>query len=455
MTHQSVLSSNVIIKEVFTSLNNNSIQYVVLRNYDGLPDVVGHDIDLLVEEESLDLFIRIFNRVIRDNGWISIQIQNRFCFVSFIVTPVSHEHSPFVTLKWDIWAPITFNGIPWIDAKKILVNRKLYSGLFFIPTPGAESATLLLKDLIQGKIIKPVYFNRIRSFYLADPKQFKSVLTGAFSTDITDELGFAIQNENFDSIERKSSQLKKVLVKQSITVHPLSTFFCFIRFITGHLKDYLNGRNRVFICFIGPDGSGKSTISQMVIQSIQDVFADVQYFHGHFAILPPLSSIHSGSKNKPKKQEARIRNRKGKILGKIPASLMMMYYSLDYILGFFWIFICRRKFDFVIFDRYFYDYIIQPIPFTLQSPLYRFLLALIPKPDIVIFLQSSAEIIYQRKPELSIPELTRQIDICNQVVQNLEMAYTVDNTQPKDIVVQMIRRRILEVLIKNAKEIYG
>lgn len=454
MTTPSCLSSSEIIKEIFNALNTDSVPYVVLRNYEGLPEVVGHDIDLLVGEESLDLFIQVFNRIIRDGGWISIQKQHRFCFVSYVITPMSHEHSPIVTLKWDIWAPITFNGIPWIDAKKILAKRKLHSGLFFIPSPGAESATLLLKDLIQGKNIKPVYYDRIRNFYLADPEQFRSVLTDAFSTDITDELGSAIQNEYYDTIERKASLLKKTLVKQSVTHHPVSTFFRFIQFITGHLKDYFQGRNRVFLCFIGPDGSGKTTISQLIIQSMQDVFADVQYFHGHFAILPPLSLL-SGSMNEPKKQEASIINEQKKIMGKIPASLMMIYYSLDYILGFFWIFVHRRKFDFVIFDRFFYDYVIHPMPFTPRSYLYRFLLALVPKPDIIIFLRSPPEIIFQRKPELSIPELSRQIDICNQVIQGMNTANTVDNTQPMDVVVKMIRGRILEMLIKNAKERYG
>lgn len=454
MTSQPGISSSEIIKEVFTALNNDSIPYVVLRNYEGLPEVVGHDIDLLVGEESLGLFIKVFDRILQNSGWMAIQKQHRFCFVSFIITPVSDEHSPSVSLKWDIWAPITWCGIPWIDAEKILAKRKFYSGFFYIPCPGAESATLLLKDLIQGKIIKPAYYNRIRNFYLADPEQFKSVLTEVFGANIVDELGSAIQNDDFDNIERKFSRMKKALITQSVIIHPVSSFFSFFRFIAGHLKDYFKGRNRVFLCFIGPDGSGKSTISQLVIQSMQDIFTDLQYFHGHFAILPPLSTL-SGGKDEPEKQEIIAGHENRKMMGKVPASLMMIYYSLDYIIGFFWIFVRRRQFDFVIFDRYFYDYVIQPIPFSPDSHLYRYLLALIPKPDIIIFLQSPAEIIFQRKPELSIPELSRQIEICNQVVQGMSAAYIVDNTQPKVVVVQMIRRRILDVLIRSAKDGHG
>jgi thymidylate kinase len=135
--------------------------------------------------------------------------------------------------------------------------------------------------------------------------------------------------------------------------------------------------------------------------------------------------------------------------------VMIFYYSLEYFLGFFLIKIQRRKYDLVVFDRYYYDYIIQPGPFTTDSLFFKALLIGIPKPDIVVFLKSPAEIIYHRKPELSIQEISRQIRICDTIISNVHNPSIVDNTQPKEIVVQIIRSKILEVLRNRARETYA
>jgi thymidylate kinase len=186
--------------------------------------------------------------------------------------------------------------------------------------------------------------------------------------------------------------------------------------------------------------------------AMQDIFDDRKYYHGHFGILPPLSNFLPGNKKQTKSEEKTLLD-EPITLGKLPAAMMILYYSLDYLLGFFFFFkIQRRKYDLVVFDRYFYDYAIQPGPFTKDSLFYKALLIVVPKPDIIVFLKSPAEIIYKRKPELSILEISRQIKVCDEIITNFHNPCIVDNTQPKDLVVQTIRLKILEVIRNWVRE---
>jgi thymidylate kinase len=75
------------------------------------------------------------------------------------------------------------------------------------------------------------------------------------------------------------------------------------------------------------------------------------------------------------------------------------------------LFIWRWRNRIVIGDRYFYDYYIQN-GFNWRSTFYLDLLTyLIPKPDYTIYLKNTAEVVFSRKPEISIDEILRQIDL--------------------------------------------
>lgn len=443
--------SRDIITRIFSDLNNAEIPYVVLRNYEGLPDIVGHDIDLLVSENHLDTFTQLFLSIINSKEWAVVQRQSRYGFVSFIIISPESIDGQTISLKWDLWAPITWMGIPWIDSKRILKGRKLYSDLFYIPSAGAESASLLLKDLIHGKCIKETYFERIRNFNSEDPHTFSSVLNNYFGSSLVNKLSEWVDAGEWQEIQDSAPFLKHLLFKKMFLKHPVQSCAGFLRFILGHISDYLKGRNRVFVCFIGPDGSGKSTISSLVLDAMQDIFDDRIYFHGHFGILPTLSDFLQSTKKQNKSEEKPITD-KPTSLGKFPAAVMIVYYSLEYLLGFFFIKIHRRKYDLVVFDRYYYDYAIQPGPFTMDSLFLKALLIGIPKPDIIVFLKSPAVTIYNRKPELSIQEISRQINVCDRFVTTVHNPCIVDNTQPKELVVQLIRLKIIEILRNQIRE---
>jgi hypothetical protein len=86
---------------------------------------------------------------------------------------------------------------------------------------------------------------------------------------------------------------------------------------------------------------------------------------------------------------------------------------IDYTMGY-WVKVFPKKaFKSVvwIFDRYYYDYLIDPKRARIKLPnwVFKVGLYLIPEPDLIICLGADSTVIHNRKPELSLDEVERQV----------------------------------------------
>jgi len=81
-----------------------------------------------------------------------------------------------------------------------------------------------------------------------------------------------------------------------------------------------------------------------------------------------------------------------------------------------------------VFDRYFYDYYIDPQRLRIKLPKWVLKLfgVIVPRPDMVLCLGASAEIIHKRKPELSLEEVRRQVEALRQFCDSNERAVWID-----------------------------
>ena len=65
----------------------------------------------------------------------------------------------------------------------------------------------------------------------------------------------------------------------------------------------------------------------------------------------------------------------------------------------------------LILDRCIYDYFLQRQHCRVPRWLLRTIVRLLPKPDLVVFLEGDPEVIHRRKPELLPEEIQRQNDV--------------------------------------------
>ena len=99
--------------------------------------------------------------------------------------------------------------------------------------------------------------------------------------------------------------------------------------------------------------------------------------------------------------------------GLLGSLLRWLYYTVDYTYGFYSKVLPKKAIRCCVwmFDRYYYDYLIDPKRGKIKLP--RWLLKLgqffIPEPDMILCLGTNAESIHRRKPELTLIEVERQV----------------------------------------------
>jgi thymidylate kinase len=155
------------------------------------------------------------------------------------------------------------------------------------------------------------------------------------------------------------------------------------------------------IAVLGPDGAGKSTLIERVRERLQELGIDTQTFHWRV----PLR--RSGGPHRvvtdPHAQP--------------PRGLVSSVLKLGWLWATTWpawlrrVYPARRAGTWTILDRCFDDLICDPRRYRYGGPIWlaRVVGRLMPRPDLVIVLHASSAVIRQRKCEVALEELERQL----------------------------------------------
>ncbi|SFK76020.1 hypothetical protein [Shimia haliotis] len=188
------------------------------------------------------------------------------------------------------------------------------------------------------------------------------------------------------------------------------------------------------IAFLGPDGAGKSTLIEALRARMAPVFHGSTSFYWRPRLLPSPGRLKFWNPSLEKQENPDPHNVFPH--GKAASLARLLYFSLDYILGYFVLVrprtICK---DLVIFDRFLNDIRIDQLRYRMNVPelMLRFVERLVPKPDIIFALYGPPELLHARKPELSIEETARQVALlCQMADENRHFTLvSVDNDVEK------------------------
>lgn len=164
-----------------------------------------------------------------------------------------------------------------------------------------------------------------------------------------------------------------------------------------------------FIGFLGCDGSGKSTVIQRITAELQE--RDIPTRQGHWRPAPfDAGQSNSSSADQPHLMPPRS----------TPASLAKLgWLGLSWWTGWFKYLRASANEGVLIFDRYHVDLLVDPRRYRYGGPqsFAKLASALMPQPDLVIFLDAAPEILYSRKQEVSLETLDssreRYLTLCN------------------------------------------
>ncbi|MFX0132364.1 MAG: hypothetical protein ACFFDN_01835 [Candidatus Hodarchaeota archaeon] len=448
-----------LLIQFFTYLNEEKINYCVLRNYEGYPETVGHDVDLIVEEDNQSSFENIINNLVKDGKWLLVKRVRRYSFCSYYFLIDSNSSHFERILKIDIWSTIHWKGITYIDTEYLFNKSFLNKNIFYVPNPGVEAAILLLKDLLQSGKVLEKYKKRISEFALLEEEGFIKSIEKYIGKKKAKFIFTKVLESNWKCLEENAIYLKLALVLKALGYRILRQGKTWIKFIYGHAIRYLKLKEGLFVVLIGPDGSGKSTLARGITKSElgAQLFTSIRYYHGRFGFIPQLRKFISIFDwcLKPKKKSIinNTLNTANVSFRLFRALIYPLYYSFDYFLGHFIALKARATGELIIFDRYFFDYMIQPHLINIPKWINHALLKIIPFPDVIFYLHNLPEVIQKRKPELTIKEIMRQSKKCKDLVERLSNGFIIETSCKPNEVIQKIQMIIIDKL-KEKQGIY-
>lgn len=436
--------TNEFLKALFASLNREKIKYCILRNYDTLPEKIRNDVDIWVDKIYWGRFFQIveelantLNYTLNYTPRLTTKGEGDYFLSKFMNNKLNIIHL-------DCWAYLHWRGLCFVD-ESIMPDHLIWNEKgFYIPSAGVESAINLLKGLIHHRKVDNKYKEKIHKFINEDPQTFLQAIEGPFGRNIARFIFERSKNKDWDNLEKKATTLRMILFLRSFRT-PFSQVIKWFYYFRAQIRRFFINPSGLFIVFIGPDGSGKTTIANELLNSeIKKLFQKKIYFHGHFPFLPELKKIVGIFKrNKVGLIYNQNINTNLKPFNIFRSMIYPIYYGLNYFLGHWLIWKEKARGSLIVFDRYFYDYLIQRQFINCPRWLICTIASLIPKPDIIIYLKNQPEVIFSRKSELTIKEIKRQSDICQNLVKKLKNCYVV-TTNSTDEVIDKIQRIIIE-----------
>ncbi|MGA7342876.1 MAG: hypothetical protein WBE72_06290 [Terracidiphilus sp.] len=203
----------------------------------------------------------------------------------------------------------------------------------------------------------------------------------------------------------------------------------------------------LWVSFLGPDGSGKSSVIARYVPSMEPYFRGVRQFHLRPGLLRGTAAAQIPNTD-PHGQEPR---------GWLASTAKALYFWADYTLGY-WFRVrpLLARSQLVVFDRYYHDLPIDARRFRYGGPrwLARLIARLIPLPDLMLVLDAPPDLLQARKQEVTAEESVRQSEAYRAVALSDSVrgrAVLVDASQPLEQVVRDCKVRTLDLLATRTR----
>ena len=456
-----VIQVGDFLTELFQRLDDEGIGFCVLRGYQDLPEVVHYDLDLYIPHDQIKQFETVFKGVCRASTWALVQRNRRFCYDKYVI--VRDSELGLAAFHIDAWQAFQWRGIPYASSDLVIATRWRFRS-FWIPLPGVEAAISLPKEYIAFGRVKDKGYGktkqRITKFVNEDPESFIAALSPCFGKSASQFMLDSTRKADWARLESEVMFVRRKLIVNALRRRLVGQLTDWVRFLWGHFSDKVLHPSGLFICLIGPDGSGKTTISRGLQRDMKGVFNAVRYYHGHWGLLPELKTYYNsvarlfGKEKKETIQSEGVAHNQDVLpfsLGR--ALLYVLYYSLEHILGHFVILRAKGLGELVLFDRYFYDYTIQSTYSRVPRWLLRLIELMLPRPDVLIWLRNQPEVIHRRKPELNVSQIREQAMVCERIIErHPKGTYVVWTNDDPEVTLGLVRKRIFEFMAYRVTE---
>lgn len=349
-------------------------------------------------------------------------------------------------------------GFEIFDFNQMYANTVTYKHYKVLNEP-YDISMLLLYKVIGVKQLKQRYQDKISVGYEKNREKIKEILFAILGENLANTICEKLDACDYDWIVKHAADISKKSKSIALNKHPIRTTKNIFIFLLE--KFYRIGicpkKYRKLIVFEAPDGTGKSTfIDALTVMLAETFVCDIEkmnVYHFRPSVLPNLGAV--GEKAGIMKQDTDFENpHRNKPANPISSFVRMVYYWLDYLVGGA---VCVRKdvqFDKItIFDRYIYDFIIDPLRSRINLPLFVRVMftKLVQQPQIVFVLNAPADVIYSRKQELTLDEIERQLAEFERLKKLGSNFVIINANQTSDKMVWDAKKIILDTFCKKVK----
>lgn len=420
------------IAAVFERWRRERIEFLVLRNYEGLPDRTTNDIDVLVARRQRRAAERLMLSVAHQQGFV---MHNRaeFSTLAFYF----HHPSTLAQVHFDLFTDLQWRNLRFLECDEFL-GRRIERNGFFVPHPADEAATNLLAYTIYSGRVKDKYKEQVSTVARGEAHAMQQLLARSYGSRHAWALVQAAAREDWPAVEKRVPALRRRLFFRHINRRPAWMLWSGARNAFRLLRRFWRPPGLV-VAFCGPDGCGKTTVRERLADLLAPSFSPSKSAHYHWK--PPLLSTGRRARrvaaSEPQAQPMR---------GRAVSVAYFAFHWLEFFIGahlaFRWV---PFRGGMVVIDRYYYDFFVDQKRYRLDVPSWLVQAGMVPlkEPDIVVLFDAPAEVLHARKQELSLAELRRQRLAFMETMKRIPSVVVVDATQPVDAVCQALARTIL------------
>jgi len=415
------------LRGFFDFLNEERVEYAVIRNYDTLPETVpGTDIDLVIREKDFRRIRRSLKSVAEAAGYqVWKEFPKPWFLTHYKFSPVNPEESQDVVKVDFMRGGVRWLSWPVVPEEEIWRCRSQHNGIQVLDEPCSTLVTLLNKWLSDG-VLKAKY----RDEYIALDEEKRGYISkqlfeilGRDSSQIIQQLEEGVGV--FNSFRIKLNFLRR----KRFSPLRIAIGLWYLAFVST-LQRVLHPAGE-FVVVIGPDGTGKSSLVDKVETDCVRMYKRLFRFH----FFPRLKLFSRIDRKSFEKYESRLsagsewenRQKKSSVFSSL---LRAGYHLFRFWVGYlFWIYPERVKGSLVIGERWCYDWLIDPQSKGVNLPLWsrRLLYGLCPKPDKVIVVKCAPETAEKRKGELPAEEIRRQMTLIDRYIVSGKRARVLQN----------------------------
>jgi thymidylate kinase len=430
---------STVAKQLFHLLERQDISYCVVGDTETFPDEIGSDLDIVVHQKNLGRISSLLATFCNTHRLQLVQMLQHEQTAQYFAIAGFDDHGRLHFVHPDFSGDYYRMGKPFLSSEELLCDRvpALDAGSqpkgFYVAAPAKEFIYYLLKKIDKQQLTDR-HGAHLSKHWHRDPAGARMQLQRYWQGAHLELLEQAAVSDNWNSVRDVLPALQRAL-HDRIRFTPTATLGEYRRLLRRALHP-----TGFAIAFLGPDGSGKSSVIENVRLDLAPAFRRTAYFH-----LRPQVGQGTGARvvidaTDPHGQAPR---------GMLSSMGKVLFYLFDYTAGH--LLKVRPKLirsTLVIFDRYYHDLLVDPRRYRYGGPRWFSRLAgrLVPRPDVFVFLDAPPEVLQARKQEVPFEETGRQRAAYLELARTLRNSHVIDASRPLHVVIEQVERLILTLL---------